>query len=116
MNVDFIFDNVLGMNNKELARFFSGTGEIINLGMTELDVETPIPAEGFEMSVDIEDLNPGQVFFLKTADGLNYGKIQITSLSEEQDVLGFDWGSLDLRLDQLILKGEYPECVIERSF
>jgi len=95
LKVDFIFDNALGMNNKELAHFFSGSGEIVDLGPGNLDDETEIPESGFIMAVDIEDLIPGHVFLIRTADKQGYGKIQINSLSEEEDVLGFNWVSLE---------------------
>jgi len=54
INVDFIFDNALGMNNKELARFFSGNGEIVDLGLVSLEEKTEIPESGYGMAVRLK--------------------------------------------------------------
>ena len=77
--IDLFFDmpHGLGLNNKELDEQLVGLAGIVDMGKVSIDELSKAPKDGYKLCLTSDEIKVGHSYCVKTANGKNYGKIEI---------------------------------------
>lgn len=97
MKIDFVFDmpQGIGMNNITLDNYFVGSAFIIDLGEIKINGSADISEENYRTHLSPEEIIPGHVYHVMTADASHNGRMKIVSIDNEKKQLSFQWILMD---------------------